>query len=674
MRVLRILPGNRAGRSTLTEKLTVKWMRDTMRMIRGCRQYRLALEKGSNGEETFMYKAVETYIDKLETMREETFEQYPCVVEYCDMAGSVPVGIAERDRNRAVTLLERLFIQYSWSDEFVTAFGVYCNFYVLTGMHKCLKEDFGLEKLYAMLEDEEDIQYLEYIRKGIYHQEEKMFLHAIGMNIYDFSIPWLYVYFFCLKHLTSYTMEELQKKDEQESFINIYNGMESAEKNIAQELKECIQINRIPFCGLGAFLSDIYQVKYIPHVYILDDILMYAACAVSDMGMLKQYGHMEKIASFEDFSNGLGKAACNEEDARNYVFFSGELFGRIDTVAYLSGDYNSRAIDSEKYERDGVLLDRRYYLKLPMGISEEGATYVHYARQLKLRLEKEKLIEKNRKMVEDYSHSIENIIKPSLISDIADLLKKDEKYREVYRKLVQAYFSEVTTQNECRLLRMTHDFETSSGAIRENISRCKAEKPGNAKGVVSFEDLLYKAVNQVMFQIVDDKRSRMQFIRDKISKAGLDLQLVDQSLWGADQDKDRIFAFWKKFFQMDCCVEDALKDQYFWEEAVGTTFLYTRMVELLTNMFTYKEYGSGKGMTFSVKLEEKDGKRSYLVFETCNRIGDRGYASGKNGLVSMEEMLNRMNGYDPDRDVFVESGEEGEIFRVRVFIEAGLYI
>lgn len=35
MRVLRILPENRAGRSTLTEKLTVKWMRDTMRMIRG---------------------------------------------------------------------------------------------------------------------------------------------------------------------------------------------------------------------------------------------------------------------------------------------------------------------------------------------------------------------------------------------------------------------------------------------------------------------------------------------------------------------------------------------------------------------------------------------------------------------------------------------------------------
>lgn len=149
MRVLRILPGNRAGRSTLTEKLTVKWMRDTMRMIRGCRQYRLALEKGSNGEETFMYKAVETYIDKLETMREETFEQYPCVVEYCDMAGSVPVGIAERDRNRAVTLLERLFIQYSWSDEFVTAFGVYCNFYVLTGMHKCLKEEDSMEAEYG---------------------------------------------------------------------------------------------------------------------------------------------------------------------------------------------------------------------------------------------------------------------------------------------------------------------------------------------------------------------------------------------------------------------------------------------------------------------------------------------------------------------------------------------
>ena len=149
---------------------------------------------------------------------------------------------------------------------------------------------------------------------------------------------------------------------------------------------------------------------------------------------------------------------------------------------------------------------------------------------------------------------------------------------------------------------------------------------------------------------------------------------MDNCLWEAEQDKGRIFAFWKDFFQMECSVDDALKDHYFWEEAVGTTFLFTRMVELLTNMFTYSEYGSGKKMTFSVKMEENEGKRSYLVFETGNIIGDQGYASGKNGLVSMEEMLNRINGYDPDREVFVENWEEGDFFHVKVYIEAGLYI
>ena len=79
-------------------------------------------------------------------------------------------------------------------------------------------------------------------------------------------------------------------------------------------------------------------------------------------------------------------------------------------------------------------------------------------------------------------------------------------------------------------------------------------------------------------------------------------------------------------------------------------------------------------MTFSVKMEENEGKRSYLVFETGNIIGDQGYASGKNGLVSMEEMLNRINGYDPDREVFVENWEEGDFFHVKVYIEERLYI
>lgn len=618
-----------------------------------------------------MYKVVEEYIEKLENMREETFEKYSCV-EYPCITGSVSAQAVENDRNRAAVLLEDIFRQFSWSDEFVTAFGVFCNFYILTGMHLCM-EEFGLESLYEMVGDEEDIAYLEYIRKGIYEQDIEMFLKAINMGIFDFSIPWLYIYILFFEQLTLHRMEELHK-EERDNFIWAFNYMEEAKGHVSGELAEYLEIHRIPFNNLFKVLSDMYLIKYLPCIYVLDDVHMLASCVASDLETMRKYGHMEKIASIEDMADGLKKASGNREDFVYYQIFSQELFSRIESIEEISKDLNIRDMDFVDYERDDSILERRYFLKLPKKISPEGAAYIDYARQLKLRMEKEKLIDKNRKMVEDYSHSIENIIKPSLIGEIAELLKKDEKYKEVYKKLIQIYFSEVITQNECRLLRMTHDFETSSGAIREIISRCKAEEAEDVKGLVSFYDLLYKAMNQMIMQIVDDKRTRMQAIREKLAGAGMNLHLLEQYLWSMNQDKEQALAFWEKFFHMDFLIEEILDERYFREDEIGTTFLFTRMVELLTNLFSYREYKSSKKAMFSIGLEGEEGERKYIVFKTSNVIGERKYSSGKNGLMSIAEMLSRINNYDPDMDEFVEYWEEEGSFYVKVYIEANLYI
>ena len=86
-----------------------------------------------------MYKVVAEYIEKLEDMRKETFDKYSWA-EYHNIAGNFPTKTVENDRNKATALLGDIFRQFSWSDEFVTAFGVFCNFYILTGMHLCLEE------------------------------------------------------------------------------------------------------------------------------------------------------------------------------------------------------------------------------------------------------------------------------------------------------------------------------------------------------------------------------------------------------------------------------------------------------------------------------------------------------------------------------------------------------
>ena len=99
-----------------------------------------------------MYQCVEKYTERLEALRKERFEAYGCV-EYCGIQ-RVPDDRVRADRDQAAAGLLDIFREFSWSDEFVTAFGVFCNFHVLTGMYQCLGEDeeaFGLTGLYRML-------------------------------------------------------------------------------------------------------------------------------------------------------------------------------------------------------------------------------------------------------------------------------------------------------------------------------------------------------------------------------------------------------------------------------------------------------------------------------------------------------------------------------------------
>lgn len=619
-----------------------------------------------------MYQCVENYIESLEGIRKKSFEAYGCT-EYCGTQ-RVPDDRIRADRDQAVSLLADFFGKYSWSDEFMTAFGAFCNFYILTGMHRCLgdgKESFGLENFYEKLGDEEGVQYLEYIRQGILKQEEELFWRAVQMDLFDFSLPCLYIYIMNFERLTLYEKEELETEEERENFLACYHMMMEAKKHIAEEFHTNVQIRRIPFDELGIVLQHMYAVKYIPGIALLDDIYALSSCAVSDLKLLKEYGKTEKINSFEDVAKGIQNVSDDPETFRKYLFFSHCLFDRINAMETMNMD--QRKMDFYEYERDASVFERRFYLKLPMKISFVASGLLDYARELDLRIQKEQLMEKNRKMVEDYSHSVENIIKPALISEIADTLRQDEKYKGLYKKLLQVYFSEVVTQNECRLLKMTHDWSASAGAIRENISRCRAEG-ADTVGAVSLKGLLYKALNQVIMQMADDKRSRMEFIRGKLAGAGLEIGKLERSLWRTEQDAEQAFQFWKEFFHMDIRVEDGLQDRLFKEEAVGTTFLFTRMTELLTNLFTYGEYGDGKEFLFFIKTEQSPEGKPYLVFGTENVIGDRSYVSGRNGLASTEEMLERINSYDPGRNRFVEYGETEDRFYVRIYLEADLYL
>lgn len=89
--------------------------------------------------------------------------------------------------------------------------------------------------------------------------------------------------------------------------------------------------------------------------------------------------------------------------------------------------------DGELYDgkdiegRNGTLIERREFLNLPVNLSERQYRSLAMAKQVKLNAEKDSMIRQNNKMVEDYSHSVENIMKPALIAEVAHCLREDEK-------------------------------------------------------------------------------------------------------------------------------------------------------------------------------------------------------------------------------------------------------
>lgn len=311
-------------------------------------------------------------------------------------------------------------------------------------------------------------------------------------------------------------------------------------------------------------------------------------------------------------------------------------------------------------------------MNLPVNLSERQYRSLAMAKQVKLNAEKDSMIRQNNKMVEDYSHSVENIMKPALIAEVAHCLREDEKNRELYRKIMYIYFNEVITQNECRLLKMVHNVSVSKGAIRENISRAKKKNSGNG---ITVKKIVYKAINQISLQLAENsQKTRFMFILEKMSQAGIDSAMIDRKLWDLSNEIEAVYKMYSDQLNFELTVSKDLETIEWNEEEVGTSFLYTRIVEVISNALTYGDYGIDKMFHLKIYTDMED---NYIVIEMINGIGDRSFSGNRegNGLNATEIMLERINFDNPEKEGFVSASEtEDGHFVTKMYIDADLYL
>ncbi len=606
-----------------------------------------------------MYAVVEKYIDDLNEMADEmTGDQ----VEFQDEESCL------KARDQALEWLNNIFAEYDWSEEFVISYAVYCNFYLMKGLYNVIGDDYNLEWLYELNDfDDDDKQYLEYIYRGIEEQDEQFFLDVIEMRLYDFDIPKYYIYLINFLEICFADDNDFETEKGRQYIYRCYLSMKGMEKNISGELKENIVPRRVSFDEEKMVASD-YSIL-LPQIYISNPVRKLGIAASSDLDFLSDLSGVN-INDAKGVFEACRKA--QELPFQEQIYFDvelNELIGRIKNMSKI--EEMEREYDRE-YDIT-IPIQRREFLNLPGFVNENKYRNVAMAKQLALNYEKDMLIRKNERMVEDYAHSVENIIKPALIAEVAECLRGDENNREIYNKILNVYFNEVITQNECRLLKMVHNDRTAREIIRTNIQNAKKIDSGNG---VTLRGLVDNALKQICLQLCEDgKKARFMFIMKKMMTVGVTTELINDALWQESKKSGFIYKLFSEKFNLQIHISEEAEEVYLNEEEIGTSFLYTRIVELMTNAFTYGSYD--KNCRFELNIfTDKLSVSKYLIIEMINKIGDRSYRRGGvgNGLNATKAMLEKINRKNDAIDFMnVEENEEGE-YSTKLYIDAALYM
>lgn len=613
-----------------------------------------------------MYQVVKLYNDKLKSWIEDGYLYKDC---------SQKERICEIHQDAAKELGE-IFVKYNWSEEFVISFSLYCNFFILCNLHNLIGLDECINKIkgYIYLNYNEQ-EYLHNIFMGIYEQNVDYFYEALDMDLYDFDIPKYYIFVLSTLELCNRDDDDFNSKEELEDILAWYTDREIMKKNISGELLEFVEPLELELREEAQYCAESYML--LPRILVSDESRIRMITTILTLDRVSNICNTE-ITNFDDIMN-----AYNEIVKEDHTYPNGAK--KIQVFLYAVQEFfnlakmNESDEDSVLYsgkdeeEKEGDYFDRKNYLGLPALVSDKQYINITVSRLHNLNNEKKDLIKKNERMVEDYSHSIENIMKPALIADIAEVIKADKNNKDLYKKILHIYYSEIMTQNECRLLKMLHNVSVSKGAIREQFAKVKIYDDSNK---IRMEDLVTKALNQIALQLVEDqKNDKFVDIMANLEKLGITRDILDSKLWNSGRESKSIYDLFRNKMSFELNISTEVDNHFLNQEEVGTTFIYTRILDLLINSLSQGKFGENSIFKLNMYFEKDEYLEGYFVMEssysTENRLQTNMSKYDKQGTIAA--MLERVNIEDYDKKEFLKETISDNICSIKIIVDADLY-
>ena len=137
-------------------------------------------------------------------------------------------SVAESSRDKMIEILNQFYKDHNHSsegvDDFVTLFGVYCNYYFLYGLHLISKEDdFGTTKIFENISDGSLKRYLSLIRSAIHSQEIALFEEAVETNK-NYSLAHFYLFLYYLRKYCS----QVNYSKQEEALLKHYKAIRNS--------------------------------------------------------------------------------------------------------------------------------------------------------------------------------------------------------------------------------------------------------------------------------------------------------------------------------------------------------------------------------------------------------------------------------------------------------------
>lgn len=559
---------------------------------------------------------------------------------------SVPKERAIKDRAKMLDVLRHFYRTYAVDfygmDDFVTLFGVYCNHYIRFNLHRAIPNEdyFGISALWDTVTDVKLQEYLCLLQQGIFKGFDEFlngtnyFLKADDMFSESYSLPNLYMFIYFTKVWLK--CEEDDKQSIEEIMLVCLEDMSNGLRDYC--------------CGSSPFLrpvkyggEDQNPLPYIRYCNMNEHRATSLAIKMSD-AILTIKEKLEKGVKNNRFDETYDEV-FNELDFRMALYNAVE---GANGVKDLRSDMDSDKIEfvpQEWRDEDGIIY-RLNFLSIPC-LLDWGENVFSFLTNLMLDhqsaiREKETIQQEKDEIVQDFSHTYQNMRATSLYNMAKKLLNKpDAEDRKLGRTALLEYTRKETLTKDVYMMKLKYERNTEK---LRSILRQSCTYPSPETHMIHnvlHQAILMCLVNAFYDQGTENSRRMRSHLKDLWSDWKETILDFEKSIIFQGED----CLIWLREHDIQLYVAEGVDWQSigFFQNGYAAVMLRNILTELLVNMFKYGGLRQSIYLTFAT-----NGQAITIEMENYLPDGKHETSNSQVGIHSMAKMLHVLWGEEPE--------------------------